>query len=226
MLKRFTLIELLVVIAIIAILAAMLLPALNRARESAKQNTCVGNLKQAAQAYLMYTGDNEDFCPGVNVNYVGHTMWYYLAPYCYDNIKKQGKGGVWICPSEDLRHVALYTNNNNERSGCGCYGLSRVFGGIYDVKPIKKLGMFKNSSTQLLMADTMSLLQHENAWSGIIGKYSKGTQAAIIPGQIPPQYCYPIYLRHNGRGVLSFLDGHVKVWGLQEILSDNAPLLR
>ena len=92
MLKRCTLIELLVVIAIIAILAAMLLPALNRTRESAKQNTCVGNLKQAAQAYLMYTGDNEDFCPGVNVNYVGHTMWYYLAPYCYDNIKNRGKG--------------------------------------------------------------------------------------------------------------------------------------
>ena len=87
--------------------------------------------------------------------------------------------------------------------------------------------MFKNSSAQLLMADTMSLLQHVNAWSGIVERYTKGTQAAIIPGQIPPQYCYPIYLRHNGgRGVLSFLDGHVKVWGLREILSDNTPLLR
>ncbi len=223
MLKKFTLIELLVVIAIIAILAAMLLPALNRSRDKAKQNTCVGNLKQTAQAYLMYAGDHNDFCPGVNVNYVGHTMWYYLAPYSHG----KEKGGIWVCPSEDPRYVALYTNNNNVRSGYGCYGLSRVFGGIYDVKPIKKLGMFKNSSAQLLMADTMSLLQHVNAWSGIVERYTKGTQAAIIPGQIPPQYCYPIYLRHNGgRGVLSFLDGHVKVWGLREILSDNTPLLR
>lgn len=225
MLKRFTLIELLVVIAIIAILAAMLLPALNRARESAKQNTCVGNLKQAAQAYLMYTGDNEDFCPGVNVNYVGHTMWYYLAPYIHE--KQKGKGrGIWICPSQDLQYVALYTSDNYNRSGYGCYGLSRVFGSITGVKPIKKLGMFKNSSTQLLMADTMSLLQHKYAWSGYIGKYTD-RYAAIISGQFPKQYYYPIYLRHNGgRGVLSFLDGHVKVWGLWELITPGAPLQR
>jgi prepilin-type processing-associated H-X9-DG protein/prepilin-type N-terminal cleavage/methylation domain-containing protein len=61
--KPFTLIELLVVIAIIAILASMLLPALNQARDTAKRIKCTGTLKQMGMATIMYAGDNRQSYP-------------------------------------------------------------------------------------------------------------------------------------------------------------------
>ncbi len=87
----FTLIELLIVISIIAILAGMLLPALNKSRKTAKGIQCISNLKQIGTGLQMYRGDFTDYIPVWSSG--GDMRWYWqILPYVQNN------GYLWMCP--------------------------------------------------------------------------------------------------------------------------------
>ncbi len=91
--RGFTLIELLVVIAIIAILAAILFPVFAKAREKARQNSCLNNQRQIGIAIQMYVQDNEEtFMPNTNKSAWSMLLAPYNEPQIYDCPTKTGKG--------------------------------------------------------------------------------------------------------------------------------------
>ncbi len=189
--KGFTLIELLVVIAIIAILAAILFPVFARAREKARQASCLSNCKQMALACQMYSSDYDSYIiPSANSgNPASSRLWMKLiVPY----IKNEQ---IMICPSSDG------PSYNSSTYGRTSYGMNYLVASVtsWNSWTAVKETEVKYPAETVLIADSDWTRSYDDYYTCNCWRINAGRH---------PSYFVPA--RHNGGANLAMCDGHAK----------------
>jgi prepilin-type N-terminal cleavage/methylation domain-containing protein/prepilin-type processing-associated H-X9-DG protein len=209
--SAFTLIELLVVIAIIAILAAMLLPALSKAKDRGLGVACLSNTKQIALGFIMYAGDNGDFFPSpplwrqtspIYINAHGKlagTEWFYgtsSSTWLPDSpapmmVNYLPNNNIWVCPKRKrgLTYPSEPGDFDPSITGFLSYGFNDlgVFGAVSPSGDMTAAKPFKASSVSR-PSDLVALTDT----SGSISPVSSATAAAwldsVWAGQSGPTF--------------------------------------
>jgi len=197
--RGFTMVEILTVIGILCIFIGLLLPALSKARQSAKGVDCASNLRQWAMAVQMYANENDGFLPrrgqGVGATYIVNrpTDWFNALPplmkapqyidLVNDNaILRPGNWSVWICPQANDFPGQYYWS----------YGMNMALSvweaNEFNGQPNKITGV-GNTATMVFLTD------------------APGNYCSVYPSKLPGGY-NPVS-RHNGCVNICFLDGHV-----------------
>ena len=223
--KAFTLVELLVVISIIALLMAIMMPALSKAKELARRSLCKSNLRQQYVACTMYVNDNEGYLPWCKDEDVTAT-WYYmwggkkgteggsqsarrfLNPYVMhagdvDTDTENKQLHIFKCPS-DRGQIPGHFPTERTPTVWDCVGCSYIpnfmaNGNVTDLDKVlwkKKLIQLKNTSELILVRDF--------SFCAYFGTDDTSEDA------VPFGYFYWHNRDENGFGNVEFVDGHIE----------------